>query len=246
MFALSTQVLHFASGLVSSISRGLIPVSPMTETLFEQRRRVFLFFRFFDCDGLVYEQTFCYYPVCKMGNALGNATEWKCRDSSEIARGHSVWSNDGDFGRVRVKPSQSLLLLLLLLLWTTSGLVSAVISQHRSSSLGNERSPARKLAFSLLVPVLMHSCVSSAPMPASRVLVAGAACCWLQEANVSRAGELKALSEAAGGFVHVDLKANLFCEWQEVWRFRCFVSLGSKGFESEHPSILTSDYRVRA
>lgn len=40
--------------------------------------------------------------------------------------------------------------------------------------------------------------------------------CVCQEAEVSEAGELSELSEAAGAFVHVDLKANLLYEWQQV------------------------------
>lgn len=37
-----------------------------------------------------------------------------------------------------------------------------------------------------------------------------------QECGISKAGELSVLSEAAGAFVHVDLKANLLSDWQEV------------------------------
>lgn len=41
--------------------------------------------------------------------------------------------------------------------------------------------------------------------------------CWCaQECGISKAGGLPALSEAAGAFVHVDLKANLLSDWQEV------------------------------
>lgn len=41
-------------------------------------------------------------------------------------------------------------------------------------------------------------------------------CCCKQECGISKAGELSVLSEAAGAFVHVDLKANLLSDWQEV------------------------------
>lgn len=40
--------------------------------------------------------------------------------------------------------------------------------------------------------------------------------CFLQEANVSGAGDLRVLSAAVGSFVHVDLKANLLSDWDEV------------------------------
>eukprot|EP00752_Nemacystus_decipiens_P012382 g10974.t1 len=40
--------------------------------------------------------------------------------------------------------------------------------------------------------------------------------CTLRECGISKAGDLSVLSEAAGAFVHVDLKANLLSDWQEV------------------------------
>ncbi|CAM9849958.1 unnamed protein product [Ascophyllum nodosum] len=40
--------------------------------------------------------------------------------------------------------------------------------------------------------------------------------CTLREAKISVAGDLSELSEAAAAFVHVDLKANLLSEWQQV------------------------------
>lgn len=52
--------------------------------------------------------------------------------------------------------------------------------------------------------------------------VAVAVAIW-QECGISKAGELSALSEAAGSFVHVDLKANLLSEWQEVMNGRLVV-----------------------
>ncbi|CAN0301222.1 unnamed protein product [Pylaiella littoralis] len=72
--------------------------------------------------------------------------------------------------------------------------------------------------------------------------------CTLRECGISKAGELSVLSEAAGSFVHVDLKANLLSDWQEVGLIASqmplleILSVGSNRFRTpeEVPSSLES------